>query len=131
MINSESKSRKNEPSADQHEIADLLLRLNGEGFRKDEKIKSGYITLDIQTGNSKKNKNAVSVRRNLVRFMVPDWLVEDEAKQLDPPVRTERRLKMKKLDFPDLSTSIIQKHSAFFQMMLSKAKDESRYRQDH
>ncbi|MDQ2835308.1 MAG: hypothetical protein M3Y50_16515 [Acidobacteriota bacterium] len=127
----ESRSHKNEPSAAQHEIADLLLKLDGEGFRKDEKIKSGYITLDIKISNSNKNKNAVSVRRNVVRFMVSDWLAENEAKQLDPPVLTARNDRMKKLEFPDLSASTIQKHSAFFQRMLRKARDESRYRQEH
>src|ERR1700728_4252454 len=106
-----SKSRKSEPSVAQHEIADLLLGLGGEGFRKDEKLKSGYITLDVQIGKDKKNKNAISIRRSVVRFMVSDWLIEEEAKQLEPPIDTARNFQMKKLEFPNLSASTIKRHS--------------------
>lgn len=122
-------TQKKQPSDKQHEIASLLLDLSGSSLVITPKKNAGYISLDLQVGKSRKNKNAVSVLRHRVSFMVPDYHSADAAKSLSIP--TTRDDQRKKLKFPELTTSVIQNHTSFFQTMLTEAEKESRYRQEH
>lgn len=121
-------TQKKQPSVEQHEIASLLLDLSGSSFVITPKKNAGYISLDLQVGKSRKNKNAVSVLRHRVSFMVPDYHSEDAARSLSiPTTRDEQR---KRPQFSGLTTSVIQNHTSFFQTMLAEAEQESRYRQE-
>jgi hypothetical protein len=120
---------KKVPSASQHEIAKLLFELSDSAFTLLPKKNASYITLDEQVGKSKKHKNAVCILKRGVSFMVSDWHADDEAKRLEIPAT--RKEEIKKLLFPELTTSVIRTNSSFFQTMLAEAKRESRYRQEH
>jgi hypothetical protein len=121
------KTQLKKPSVEQVAIASVLLGLSNSSFVITPKKNSGYISLDVQTGKSKNNKNAVTVSKSHVSFMISDWRAEEEAKSLG--LETLADEEHKKLRVLRLSADSILNHPQFFQSLLVVAKHESLERQ--
>ena len=117
------KKKIKQPSLEQKEIARLLLDLSGNILNMSPKNNSDYITLDEEEGP---NKNAVSVLRGRVVFMVQDWTAEEQAKQLKIETLRKNHPTSKRLKFPGLTTAVINANREFFQRMLTDAKVASK-----
>jgi hypothetical protein len=118
-----------QPSEEQLMIAAVLLDLSGNAFTITPKKNSSYISLDVQIGKSKNNKNAVSVSRHRVSFMVSDWKAVEDANRLRIPIAVDEE--HTKLQFPELTTSVIINNAAFFQGLLANARSKAIYNQEH
>jgi hypothetical protein len=119
------KKKIKQPSLEQIEIAQLLLDLSENVLARLPKKNSDYITLDGQEGA---NKNAVSVCRGSVVFMVQDWTAEEQAKHLELETRRKNYPTSKRLEFPGLTTALINANREFFKKMLTDAKEVSKSR---
>jgi hypothetical protein len=116
------KKRIKHASPEQREIARLLSGISGS-LAISTKKNSDYITLDEQEGP---NKNAVSVLRGKVVFMVQDWTAEEQARQLKIETLRRNHPTSKRLAFPGLTTAVINANREFFQKMLTDARDASK-----
>lgn len=115
------------PSVEQEQMAVLLNELSGESFMCKPKKNSNYLSLDIQVGKSKNNKNAVSVCRKYVSLMVADWTRVEEAQLLGfIPELFKERLDLR---FHGLTSDRVKANVSFFQDMLKEAEKASRSRQ--
>lgn len=103
------------------QIAEELLSLSGEPLRI-KQLKS-YIVLERKTRKSDLNKNAVSLLREGVSFMLPDWGAEGLAKSLG--LATERSKSFPRLVFPELSLADVQKHQEYFTSLTREATREA------
>ncbi len=96
------------------------------------KDNSSYLTLDVGAGS---NKNAVSVSRHHVSFMVKDFANEEAARSRGLATKQFRESNTKREDtrllFPDVTPSAILEHQDFFREMLGLAYQESKNRQEH
>jgi hypothetical protein len=99
------------------ELADLLLSLSGGSLNK--KQNKGYLVLERKTGASEQNKNAVSLIREGVSFMLPDWAAEDKAKSLN--LHTIRSKTYPRLIFPDLTSKDVSANLDFFTNLVQEA----------
>lgn len=104
-----------------NDIADALLSLCGEGFTKSQ-LKA-YIVLERKLTKSDSNKNAVSLIREGVSFMVGDWSLREDAQSRQ--LRAERSPSFPRLLFPDLELADILAHPDFFTRLILEAKRES------
>jgi hypothetical protein len=116
-------------SRNQQEIADALLGVAPTAdFLRKEPQKRGYTPLSNQVHKSPKNKNAVSIHENYVSFMVPNWLLDTEARALNLTTRCDTNLG-KRLHILHLTTVQIKSNASYFSKLLQIAKEESRGRQ--
>jgi predicted RNase H-like HicB family nuclease len=107
-----------------HVLADAVLGTVPDDALKKVQKKS-YIVLERQLGKSPLNKNAVSILREGIDFMVPDWALEAEARRRG--LRTERfeRFAWPRLRFLDLSVTDVESNADYFQRLTLTAKSQS------
>jgi hypothetical protein len=118
-------------SDDQFAMAEALLSImpSPDFLRvKTTLHKSGNLPLQHQVSKSSNNINAVGVRKHSVAFMVPDWSLEPEAKQLGFETARDRKNKLR-LEFPGLTVNDVRSNSAFFLKLLETARSRSHYLQ--
>ncbi len=117
-------------SEEQKTVAKTLRDLSDPTFPISLKHNGNYIVLEEQMGASQNHKNAVSILKNRVSFMVADWDAdaEKQANQLGLPTSRSEKFG-KRLEFPKLTSSDIERNSQLFKTLLSSARTESRSRQ--
>ena len=116
---------------EQHALADTLLAMCEGCLLKSPKEKRSYISLDELPQKGIQNKNAVSISRDCVMFMVGDLGVIGEAEQLG--LKATQAKDVQKLglrvQFANLTLDLIHLHSDFFKSLVLKAKSEAVFRQ--
>ncbi|HWG16761.1 MAG TPA: hypothetical protein VN678_02785 [Acidobacteriaceae bacterium] len=90
--------------------------------------KSSYLPLSYQVFGSSLHKNAVSIHRSYVSFMVPDWTLEDEARLQGLVTRRNTRYG-NRLHFLQLTAAQVISKKPFLAKVLQIAKEEARSRQ--
>jgi hypothetical protein len=118
---------------EQQQIAQLLFSLTALPFVPPApKPNSSYITLDAGEG---RNKNAVSVSRHHVSFMVKDFAIREFADARGLVTREFSKVNSKRddrrLQFLGLTKDNLREHQDFFRDMLNVAYKESKDRQEH
>ncbi len=110
-----------------NEIADALLSLHSEGLTKVQN--KGYVVLERKITRSNVNKNAVSLIREGISFMVPDFQSFEQG-AAERKLSTERNPDFDlRLTFTNLRLSDVLAHQDFFVNLLRSAKLQSEHLQ--
>jgi hypothetical protein len=103
-------------------LADALLKTHpSSGLIKSQK--KSYVVLERVLTNSTRNKNAISVIREGVSFMVPD--VEAELAGKPSHLKAARSESFPRLQFTGLDVNDVEANKDYFVQLIEKAKLQS------
>ncbi len=114
---------------DWDEIADMLRSLASESSGLTKKMNKSFIVLERKLRKSDSNKNAVSLKREGVSFMLSDLTeAAAEAKLLGFPAEPDRDFPQRLL-FQNLELSRVAAHSDLFRRLTKEAALHSEHLQ--
>ena len=127
-MSEETELTKHLHTDEQHDIADRLVTLSRNHLRKHSE-KNGYISLDVQMGASARNKNAISVSRTFVGFMVGDSSWQAEANSLG--LLTSYNAPHRALRLKQIDVQTLKNHEDYFRRLSTHSFREAQSRQGY